>query len=432
MWEKEGIKVEQMEEQPHQNVCFVGVLEDAKTITMTKRQKRAFVSGLESLQHHDQVMNGCFGVIDASWPATKNILVVTSSPRIFDHPCIRVCDVGTDACHLEEEAHIDMNELCEGIDLAVIVVRYESPNSPSYLERLLSDLESHAITSGMKLWTPLRPAGGRRIVVEFHVMHLGSDLAFTTNDPEVGNEFNSWVEDKDVDSLLTWSFTEWLVECGRDLAVRNGMSVAFPAVVAEDEGSGKEQLDILETPEDQAVGRRIEQEISEEQLLDEVDIPGLPASTAERRARWRKLPSRVRIGIIRLHRQFGHVPVSVMVNLLKAARIDPLFIEAAKLHRCPACEDTSEKKKTHKVSMPSEYRFNHTLGIDLLEVVDIKGQKYMVMNMVCIGTTFQLCHVVRVGHGQCSSSTALGALQTRWFSWAGHPEAIRLWPWSPQ
>ena len=72
--------------------------------------------------------------------------------------------------------------------------------------------------------------------------------------------------------------------------------------------------------------------------------------------------------------------------------------------------------------MPSEYRFNHTLGIDLLEVVDIKGQKYMVMNMVCIGTTFQLCHVVRGGHGQCSSSTALRTLQTRWFSWAGHPE----------
>ena len=426
MWEKEGIKVERMEEQSHQNVCFVGVLEDAKTSTMTKRQKRAFVSGLESLQHHDQVMNGCFGVIDASLPATKNILVVTSSPRIFDHPCIRVCDVGTDACHLEEEAHIDMNELCEGIDLAVIVVRYESPNSPSYLERLLSDLESHAITSGMKLLhvDTLETSRWKENRGRVSVMHLGSDLAFTTNDPEVGNEFNSWVEDKDVDSLLTWSFTEWLVECGRDLAVRNGMSVAFPAVVAEDEGSGKEQLDILETPEDQAVGRRIEQEISEEQLLDEVDIPGLPASTAERRARWRKLPSRVRIGIRRLHRQFGHVPVSVMVNLLKAARIDPLFIEAAKLHRRPACEDTSEKKKTHKVSMPSEYRFNHTLGIDLLEVVDIKGQKYMVMNMVCIGTTFQLCHVVRVGHGQCSSSTALRALQTRWFSWAGHPEAI--------
>ena len=427
IWEQKGIKKEQVkEEEIPQSVCFVGILDSVKTSTMTKRQKKSSVSGLESLQHHDQVLNGCFGVANDGMPVSKNVLVVTSNPRIFDHPCIRVCDVGPEACHLEEEAQIGMNELCEGIDLAIVVVRYESPKSPSHLERLLSDLESHAITSGMKLmhvdtleanrWNENR---GR--VSE---MHLGAGLAFTTNDPEVGNEFNSWVEDRDVDSLLTWEFTEWLVECGCDLGIRNGMSVAFPAVVAEDEGSGKEQLDVLETPEDQAMGRKIEQEISEEQLLDEVDIPGLPASAAERRARWRKLPSRVRIGIRRLHRQFGRVPVSVMVNLLKAARIDPAFIEAAKLHRCPACEDTPEKKKTHKVSMPSEYRFNHTLGIDLLEIVDIKGQKYMVMNMVCVGTTFQLCHVVRVGHGQCSNSTALRALQTRWFSWAGHPEAV--------
>ena len=327
---------------------------------------------------------------------------------------------------MEEEAHVDMNELCDGIDLVVVVVRYESSRSPSHLERLLSDLESHALTTGMKILHVDTPETSRWKENRGRIseMHLGECLAYTTNDPEVGGEFRSWVEDKDVDSILTWAFTEWLVECGQDLRIRNGMSVAFPAIVAEDEGSGKEQLDILETPEDQARNRRVEQEISEEQLLDEVDVPGLPASAAERRARWRKFPSRVRIGIRRLHRQFGHVPVSVMVNLLKAARIDPAFIEAAKLHRCPACEDTSDKKKTHKVSMPSEYRFNHTLGIDLLEIVDIKGQKYMVMNMVCVGTTFQLCHVVRVGHGQCSSSTALRALQTRWFSWAGHPEAI--------
>ena len=307
-----------------------------------------------------------------------------------------------------------MNELCDGIDLAVVVVRYESPNSPSHLERLLSDLESHAITSGMKLLHvgTLETSRWKENRGRVSVMHFGADLADATNDPEVGHEFNSWVENRDVDSLLAWAFTERLVECGRDLGVRNGMSVAFPAVVAEGEGSGKEQLDTLETAEDQAMDRRMEQEISE-----------LPASAAERRAHWRKLPSRVRTGIRRLRRQFGRVPASAMLNLLKAAQIDPAFIEAAKLHRCPACEDTSDKKKTHKVSMPFEYRFNPTLGIDLGEVVDIKGQN-MAMNMACVGTTFQLCHVVRVGHGQCSSSTALKALQARWFSWAGHPEAI--------
>ena len=297
IWEQKGIKKEQVKEETLQSVCFVGVLDSAKTSTMTKRQKKSFVSGLESLQHHDQILNGCFGVVSDGMPTTKNVLVVTSNPRIFDHPCIRVCDVGPEACHLEEEAHVDMNELCEGIDLAVVVVRYESPRSPSHLGRLLSDLESYAITSGMKLMhvDTLETSRWKENRGRVSVMHLGADLAYTTNDPEVGNDFNSWVEDRDIDSLLTWEFTEWLVECGRDLGIRNGMSVAYPAVVAEDEGSGKEQLDILETPEDQAMGRKIEQEISEEQLLDEVDIPGLPASAAERRARWRKLPSRVRI-----------------------------------------------------------------------------------------------------------------------------------------
>ena len=127
MWEKKDMKVEQVKvetclDQPStQNVCFVGVLESVKTSTMSKRQKKVFVSGLELLWHHNQVMNGCFGVVDGIVPATKNVLVITSSPRIFDHPNIRVCDIGPDACHLEEETHVDMNELCEGIDLAVVM-----------------------------------------------------------------------------------------------------------------------------------------------------------------------------------------------------------------------------------------------------------------------------------------------------------------------
>ncbi len=213
MWERKDVKAEQVKveislDQP-QNVCFVGVLESVKTSTMSKRQKKAFVSGLELLEHHDQVMNGCFRVVDGRVPAAKNVLVITSSPRIFDHPNIRVCDVGPEACHLKEEAHVDMNELCEGIDLAVVVVRYESSRSPSQLERLLSDLESHAFTTGMKMLHVDTLETSRRKENRGRVseMHLGECLAYTTNDPEVGREFHLWVDDKDVDSL--WAFTEW-------------------------------------------------------------------------------------------------------------------------------------------------------------------------------------------------------------------------------
>ena len=52
------------------------------------------------------------------------------------------------------------------------------------------------------------------------------------------------------------------------------------------------------------------------------------------------------------------------------------------------------------------------------------GEKYQVLNMVDIGTTFQLVAVVKKGAGQCSSAECLRILSERWFSWAGLPEQI--------
>ena len=113
-----------------------------------------------------------------------------------------------------------------------------------------------------------------------------------------------------------------------------------------------------------------------------------------------------------------------MVNLVRAAKVSKEFVDAVKLHRCETCEKTSAKKPTHKVTLPSDYTFNHTLGIDVLELTDVTGQKYQVLNMVCIGTCFQQAEVVKVGAGQASSRSCLDALIKRWFSWAGHPVAI--------
>ena len=110
-----------------------------------------------------------------------------------------------------------------------------------------------------------------------------------------------------------------------------------------------------------------------------------------------------------------------MIHLLRAARVRSEFIDAVKLHRCTACEETSRKKPTHKTALPHNYSFNHSLGIDVFEIVDAGGSKFQVLNMTDLGTTFQLCEVVRSGQGQPSSSECLKALQKRWFSWSGHP-----------
>ena len=154
------------------------------------------------------------------------------------------------------------------------------------------------------------------------------------------------------------------------------MSVAFPAEIIEETQEYGGNWDAVVGPEDVTLQDPVEDLTQKEILLDDVDIPGLPEDESERRRSWYKLPQRVRIAVRRLYRAFRYVPKSVMVNLVRAAKVSKEFVDAMKLHRCETCEKTSAKKSTHKVTLPSDYTFNHTLGIDVLELTDITGQKY--------------------------------------------------------
>ena len=170
-------------------------------------------------------------------------------------------------------------------------------------------------------------------------------------------------------------------------------------------------------------GDQSEELISEQTLLDTVYVPGLPQQGVECCAAWRKLPQRVRVAVRRLHRQFGHCPRDVMIKLLRAARVNRSYIEAVRLHRCNTCEDNTNRPRSHKISLPYEYRFNACLGVDLLEVSDAAGARYTVLNMVDMGTTFQQLHVIREGKN-ATSSQVLKALCDRWIAWAGHPKQL--------
>ena len=166
------------------------------------------------------------------------------------------------------------------------------------------------------------------------------------------------------------------------------MGVAFVGDMEDEAREDGEPFDALWDSEDRAQTNPVEELMSEETLIHEVEIPGLPHNKAERRRQWRKLPARVRIAVRRSHRQFGHVPRQTMIHLLRAARIRPEFIDAVEFHRCPTCEETSHKRPTHKTALPHNYSFNHSLGIDVFEIVDMSGSKFQVLNMVDLGTTF--------------------------------------------
>ena len=87
-----------------------------------------------------------------------------------------------------------------------------------------------------------------------------------------------------------------------------------------------------------------------------------------------------------------------------------------------------KKPKTHKVSMPKPYEFNHEVGMDVLEIRDAAGRHYDILNAVDYGTTFQQAWIVREAEtrGLPTSSSCLKAFVHGWTRWAGWPKKVAV------
>ena len=119
------------------------------------------------------------------------------------------------------------------------------------------------------------------------------------------------------------------------------------------------------------------------------------------------------------------MPVLLDLPYRRSARVSKQYIDAVKYFRCVECEENAPRRTGHKTSLPNRYEFNYALGIDVLEILDADGAKYQVLNMICLGTCFQLAEVVRAGPGQPTSARCLEAIKKRWICWAGNPSTVQ-------
>ena len=106
---------------------------------------------------------------------------------------------------------------------------------------------------------------------------------------------------------------------------------------------------------------------------------------------WSKVPRRVRLGIRRLHTMMNHKPKEVLVQVLRGAGASEELVNAAKIFQCESCRVSDEKTRTHPVSAPPPYEFNHTVSVDVLETADYAGHKYSWLNIVDVGTSLSGC-----------------------------------------
>ena len=387
--------VRQDPQDPMHEVAFTSHVMLNERTTMGRRHRRTFLEGIDTMNRQDALMRSSFGLIPSDSVENPEIVIFTSHPLVFQDQ-FNVYDVGPNAEYLEDGDRTQWTEMFEGYELIVIAIEYQDGNFALNHRDLLFELELFCQASGVR-FLHIDIAHTRRW--EDHanpqVPYLtDSGIGFTSNCEDLYKSLEDWSTNRVFDDVLSWDFSTWLSEWTVDKSLDDQMFALFPAAVADEieEGLGENPLVQIMDADDRPVQDPIEDLIAEETLVDEYHIPGLPEDEQERRRLWKKLPQRVRIGVRWLHRQFGHVPKQVMINLLRAAKARKEFIDAVRLHRCETCEKTAPKKPTHKVlvSLPGEYSFNHTLGIDVLEVVDAEGNPYQVLNMVCVGTTFQL------------------------------------------
>ena len=346
--------------------------------TMSRKHRKTVLDGVDALNRHDITMQSSLGMRPLQLPSLSHVAIVTSHPILFQDSFENVYDVGVDAENLDGVSDgVDWQQIFDGCRLVVVAIEYRNPETLLNHGRMMFELESFCDATGCvflmvdiaqtRRWedykTPQVP----------YINDVG--LAYVCNSDDMISAFNDFSSLLVMDDVLTWDFCQWLEDFSTEQSVVDSMSVAFPAAVQEEAEDQEGTFDVAWSPDDLAQANPVEDLIAEETLLDDVDVPGLPQDETERCRSWRKLPQRVRIAVRRLHRAFGHVPKATMVNLLRAAKVKKEFVDAARLHRCDACERTAPKRPTHKVSLPHEYTFNNSGGLDLLEITDTSGEK---------------------------------------------------------
>ena len=282
-----------------------------------------------------------------------------------------------------------------------------------------------------KLWFENSVEGTER---EFLLFQCRGDLGVGTFSQAIGEVMSSWAnQDHDVhyspvsiDTVGTHvGFAETLMLVLREGCVEDHVAEAFPVEARQDEVEQSGTLDAIVDPRDNRTTFMDDRELAEEaDFLDTLPLAGFPKEESERRKAWSKVPRRVRLGIRRLHTMMNHKPKEVLVQVLRGAGASEELVNAAKIFQCESCRVSEEKTRTHPVSAPPPYEFNHTVSVDVFETADYTGHKYSWLNIVDVGTSYQVVTLVRVGGGQPSSAKCLQKFMQHWVSPFGWPKVV--------
>jgi len=128
------------------------------------------------------------------------------------------------------------------------------------------------------------------------------------------------------------------------------------------------------------------------------------------------------------HDNAGHPNNTDFARLLRRGNAKPEVASwVRRNYTCEACESNKMPKARRPAAIPKTYRFNHVVGIDLVEVKNLRQEKEYWLNCICWGASFQL--VSRVGgDGRKTPENVWNTFVRTWVRIFGMPEVLVLDP----
>ncbi|MDA8609522.1 hypothetical protein N9L19_01250 [bacterium] len=180
------------------------------------------------------------------------------------------------------------------------------------------------------------------------VVHLRGHLSSTCNTDGVRALVSDWTWNRNrhhaprsADDLQTESFAARLKSAHCEAEPDWIARAEFPAVYAEEQQQ-EAPMDMLDELDDDDGEAPLPEGadgalLKDEEMLDEMPLPGDPGHENNRREKWLEVPGRARAAIGNMHSEWGRTSKSVLRKIQKTAKAPQEYIDAADHHQCNDC-----------------------------------------------------------------------------------------------
>ena len=124
------------------------------------------------------------------------------------------------------------------------------------------------------------------------------------------------------------------------------------------------------------------------------------------------------------HDNSGHPTNADFARLLRRGNCRPdVAAWVRRNFKCDECEANKRPKARRPAAVPKTYRFNHVVGIDLVETKNTSGEKVWWLNCVCWGTQLQLVGLLG-SDGRKTAENVYNCFVDTWMRMFGVPDIV--------